>query len=68
MVKVPEGELTATEIRRLIKAHNKLMSIEIPKGTKRDGLIKLVEKNGYKIDHKAKKLVPSLFLMKLRRV
>ncbi len=60
MVKVPEGELTATEIRRMIKAHNKLMSIEIPKGTKRDGLIKLVEKNGYKIDHKGKKLVPSV--------
>jgi hypothetical protein len=60
MVKVPEGELKAPEIRRMIKAHNKLMSITIPKGTDRAGLIKLVEKNGYKIDHKAKKLVPSV--------
>ena len=60
MVKVPEGELKASEIRRMIKAHNKLMSITIPKGTNRDGLIKLVEKNGYKVDHKGKKLVPSV--------
>lgn len=60
MVKVPEGELKAPEIRRMIKAHNKLMGIEIPKGTDRAGLIKLVEKNGYKVDHKAKKLVPSV--------
>lgn len=60
MVKVPEGELKAPEIRRMIKAHNKLMGIEIPKGTDRSGLIKLIEKNGYKVDHKAKKLVPSV--------
>jgi len=50
-------ELKSSEIRKLIKAHNKLMSIDIPKGTDREGLIKLVNDNGYKVDHKAKKLV-----------
>ena len=60
MVKVPEGELKAPEIRRMIKAHNKLMGIDIPKGTDRAGLIALVQSNGYKIDHEAKKLVPSV--------
>jgi len=34
-----------------------LMSIVIPKGTDKQGLINLIEKNGYKINHKAKKLV-----------
>jgi len=58
MVKVPEGELKAPEIRRLIKKHNELMSIKIPKGTDRDGLLNLIKNNGYKVDHKAKKLVP----------
>tara|TARA_R110001632_G_scaffold205934_3_gene329756 strand:- start:1686 stop:2537 length:852 start_codon:yes stop_codon:yes gene_type:complete len=50
-------ELKSSEIRKLIKAHNKLMSLDIPKGTDREGLIKLVNDNGYKVDHKAKKLV-----------
>ena len=31
--KVPEGELTSAELRKLIRAHNKLTKITIPKGT-----------------------------------
>ena len=50
------GELTSAEIRKLIKAHNILVSIKIPTGTNRDGLIKLIEKKGYSIDHKNKSL------------
>ena len=38
-----KGELTTQEIRKLIKAHNILMSIKIPKGAKREDIIKLVE-------------------------
>ena len=52
-----KGELTSAELRKLIRAHNILVSIKIPKGTDRDGLIKLIEKNGYKIDHKNQKIV-----------
>jgi len=54
--KVPEGELTAPELRKLIRAHNKLTKITIPKGTDREGIIKIIEKNGYKVNHKMKRL------------
>jgi hypothetical protein len=53
-----KGELTTPELRQLIKAHNVLMSIVIPKGAKRDDIIKLINSNGYDINHKEKKLVP----------
>lgn len=48
--------LTISEIRKLIKAHNILSKITIPKGAKRDDLIKLVEKKGYSVDHEGKKI------------
>jgi len=53
-----KGELTTPELRQLIKVHNVLMSIVIPKGSKRDDIIKLINSNGYDINHKEKKLVP----------
>lgn len=52
-----KGELTTPEIRKLIKAHNVLVSIKIPKGSKRDEIIKLVETKGYKVDHAKQALV-----------
>lgn len=52
-----KGELTTPEIRKLIRAHNVLVSIKIPTGTKRDGLIKLIEDKGYNVNHKAQKIV-----------
>jgi len=54
------AKLTAAEIRKLIKAHNVLTKITIPKGAKRDDLIKLVEKKGYKVDHENKKISRSV--------
>jgi len=57
MAKTPKGELTSAELRKLIRAHNILVSIKIPEGTDRDGLIKLIENKGYKVDHKNKKIV-----------
>ena len=55
---VPEGELTAQELRKLIKAHNILSKITIPKGTDREGLIKLIEGKKYKVNHEKKKIEP----------
>jgi hypothetical protein len=55
-----KGELTAPELRRMIKEHNKLMSIKVPPKTDRDGLIKLINDNGYKINHEEQKLIPSV--------
>jgi len=46
-----KGKLNSAEIRKLIKAHNVLNTIKIPKGAKRDDLIKLVEGKGYSINH-----------------
>ena len=57
---VPKGELTGTQIRELIAQHNRMMKIDIPKGTKRSGLIQIIRDNGYKIDHVGKKLVPDV--------
>tara|TARA_R110001606_G_scaffold291343_2_gene439212 strand:- start:299 stop:1669 length:1371 start_codon:yes stop_codon:yes gene_type:complete len=55
-----KGKLTGAELRRLIKAHNKLVSINIPPKTDRDGLIKLIESNGYTVNHEGQKLVPKV--------
>ena len=49
--------LTAAELITLIKAHNKLVSIKVRASMKRETLIKLIEDNGYKVDHKNKKIV-----------
>ena len=56
----PAGELTAPELRKLIRAHNILSKITIPKGTDREGLIKLIEGKNYKIDHKNKVIKPQV--------
>tara|TARA_R110002050_G_scaffold290889_1_gene444799 strand:+ start:48 stop:965 length:918 start_codon:yes stop_codon:yes gene_type:complete len=58
-MKVPDGEMNATELRKLIRAHNILVTIKIPKGTDRLGLIKLIEGKGYKVDHKKKAIIDS---------
>ena len=54
-----KGQLTGAEIRKLIRGHNKLVSIKIPPKTDRDGLIKLIEDNGYKLDHKKQAILDS---------
>lgn len=58
-IKVPDGEMTSTELRKLIRGHNILVSIKIPKGTDRDGLIALIKSKGYKVDHKKKAIIDS---------
>ena len=53
-----KGELTSTEIRKLIRAHNVLVSIKIPKGASRDDIIAVLKDNKYKVDHVKQALVP----------
>ena len=57
MPKTPKGELTGAEIRTLIRGHNKLVNIKVPKGLDRDGLIKFLKSKKYEVDHKNKTLV-----------
>ena len=54
-----KGELTTPEIRRLVKAHNILSSIKFPKGVKRDQMIKIINTNGFKINHEKESLMPT---------
>jgi len=55
--KVPKGELTSAEIRILIRGHNKMTNIKVPKGLDRDGLIKWLKGRNFEVDHKNKRLV-----------
>ena len=52
--------LSASELVKLIKAHNKLTSIKIPAKAKNDAtaLIKLIEGKGYKVNHTKKRIEP----------
>lgn len=63
-----KGQLKTTEIRKLIKAHNVLVSIKIPKGATRDDIIALVEKNGYVIDHDKQALIPKVQMKRKPKV
>ncbi len=52
-----KSELTPAEIRRIVSDNTRLSKITLPKGTNRNGLIKLVETNGFRVDHKNEKLI-----------
>jgi len=54
-----KGELTISEIRKLISAHNKLTDIKIKTGSTRDDIIKLLKNNGYMVDHGKQSLIPT---------
>jgi len=57
MAKTPKGELTATEIRKLIRGHNKLVNIKVPAGLDRDGLINFLKSKRFEVDHVNKRLI-----------
>lgn len=63
-----KDELTSAEIRKLIRMHNKLTDIKIPPKTDRDGLIKLLDVNGYKVDHKKGALVPKVAMQRKKTI
>ncbi|MAO22402.1 MAG: hypothetical protein CMJ25_16780, partial [Phycisphaerae bacterium] len=52
-----KGLLTLAELKKLVVNHNKLSKISMPSAVKRDALIKLINKNGYRVDHTMNKLV-----------
>ena len=51
------GELSTPEIRKLIRAHNVLVSINIPAGASREQIIKILDKKGYTVNHKNKAII-----------
>jgi len=63
-----KGELTTTEIRKLIRAHNVLVSIKIPKGSKREDIMAIVKKAGYMVDHEKQALIPKVQMKRKPKV
>ena len=53
-----KGELTNAEIRKLIREHNKLVSMKVPVKATREQIIKAVEDKGYTVDHINQRLKP----------
>ena len=52
-----KGELTAAEIRKLIRAHNIVKIIKLPPKLDRDGLIAFLKANRFVIDHENERLI-----------
>ena len=48
------GQLTTAEIRKLVREHNKLVSIKIPAKSTREQIITLIKNKGYEVDHEGK--------------
>tara|TARA_R110000803_G_scaffold11436_3_gene34129 strand:- start:1927 stop:2298 length:372 start_codon:yes stop_codon:yes gene_type:complete len=49
-----KSEITLAELKRLVRTHNVLSKIPIPKGIDRAGLIQVIEKNKFMVDLEAK--------------
>lgn len=63
-----KGELTINELRRLVNAHNVLMDIKLPKGMSQEEIIKVIEKNGYSVNHSKMALVPRVQMKRRPKV
>lgn len=63
-----KGQLTTAEIRKLVKAHNKLTDIVIPPKSSRDDIIKIVNKAGYNIDHEKQLLKPRVEMQRKKTI
>jgi hypothetical protein len=50
--------LTSKELRKLIRAHNELSKIKVPRGASAEDMVKLIEDAGYKVDHEKKEISP----------
>jgi len=53
-----KGELTTSEIRKLIRAHNKASSIKIPPKSSREDIVEILKKAGYVVNHEKAELRP----------
>tara|TARA_Y100001972_G_scaffold33145_1_gene41172 strand:- start:3839 stop:4747 length:909 start_codon:yes stop_codon:yes gene_type:complete len=52
-----KGQLKSAEIRKIVRLHNELSKVKIPPRLDREGLIKFIESQGFKIDHENMKIV-----------
>ena len=63
-----KGQLNINELRRLVNAHNVLMDIKLPKGMSQEEIIKVIEKNGYSVNHSKMELVPRVQMKRKPKV
>ncbi len=63
-----KGQLNINELRRLVNAHNVLMDIKLPKGMTQEEIIKVIEKNGYSVNHSKMELVPRVQMKRRPKV
>jgi len=63
MPRIPAGEMNVTEIRNLVRQHNKLSVIENVAKKSRTQLIQEISDMGYNIDH-SKKMITKVRLRK----
>jgi len=57
MPRIPKGELNLTEIRNLVRQHNKVSTISGWEKKSRKALIQEIMDMGYKIDHDKKRIM-----------
>jgi hypothetical protein len=57
MPRVKAGELSLTEIRNLVRQHNKLTTIKGVDTKTRANLLKEIDEKGYRVDHEKKKII-----------
>lgn len=48
--------LTAPQIRKLVRAHNVLSKIKIPRGASVEEMVKIIKENGYSVNHEKNRL------------
>jgi len=56
MPRVKAGELSLSEIRNLVRQHNKLTTIKGVDTKTRANLLKEIDEKGYRVDHEKKKI------------
>ena len=61
-----KGQLTTAELRKLVRAHNKLYTIKIPPKATQPDIIKLINKAGYNVNHKKQMLTLGMKNLKPR--
>ena len=54
-----KGQLTTAEIRKLVRAHNKLSKITIPPKSSREEILSIISKAGFRVNHEKQLLEQS---------
>jgi len=63
-----KGELKTPVIRRLVRTHNRLMDIYIPPRSTRGEIMKIIEKNGYSVNHETGTLQPKTQMKRKQKI